>query len=87
MKKLKLKDLHTVLAPMPTDVRERVARDAGTSTATLSQYVTGNRSMSAAKAMLVEKATGVPRESLCAACGACDLAKIARANGFAKQVR
>ncbi len=78
MKKLKLKDLHSVLAPMPADIRKGVAAAAKTSPAMLAQYTSGHRSMSAAKAALVEEATGVPRESLCAACGACDLAKIAR---------
>ncbi|CAB4199164.1 hypothetical protein UFOVP1326_24 [uncultured Caudovirales phage] len=78
MKKMRLKDLHAALAPMSPTVRKRVARTAKTSSAMLSQYANGHRTMSAAKAALVEKATGVPRESLCAACGACDLARMAR---------
>lgn len=78
MKKLKLKELHTALGLIPPVGRRVVARKAKTSPAMLAQYASGHRQMSAAKAALVEKATGVPREKLCAACGVCDLAKIAR---------
>lgn len=78
MRKMKLKDLHAALLPLSPVARSRVARKAKTSPAMLSQYAHGHRQMSAAKAAMVEKATGVPRESLCAACGKCDLAVAGR---------
>jgi len=63
--------------------RKRVAKLAKTSDATLRNLQHGRRAASAEFAIRVEKAArraglDVPREGLCLACGACDLAKKAR---------
>ena len=81
MKKLKLKDLGTLMGGLSPAGKQRIAKKANTSVGTLRQYATGRRNVSAEKAALIEKASAgtIKRETLCKACGACDLAKIARA--------
>ena len=80
MKKVKLKDLGILMGSLSPDSKKRIAAKAKTSVATLRQYTTGVRNVSAEKAALIEKASGgaIRRETLCKACGACELAKAGR---------
>ena len=63
--------------------RKRLAALAQTTDRTLQHIQAGRRQASAAMAIRIERAAKrigleVPRESLCAACGGCDLARKAR---------
>lgn len=63
--------------------RKRLARLTGTTDKFLQHLQSGRRSASADMATRIEKSAkrmglDVPRESLCAACGRCDLARKAR---------
>jgi len=62
---------------------ERLAAAVGTSYDTMRHYARGRRGVSAAKAIVIEKAAkrmrlDVQREDLCAACSGCELARKAR---------
>jgi hypothetical protein len=63
--------------------RRRIAALAGTSDAVVRHIQSGARQASSTMAIKIERAAkriglDVPRESLCAACGGCDLARKAR---------
>lgn len=75
-----LENLVALLAASSAATKRQIAAKAKTSVATLRQYAVGVRGVSAAKAILIEKATkgAVKREQLCKACGSCELAKAAR---------
>ena len=73
---MKIKDI-------TTDQRKRIARLAKTSDGFLRHVQSGRRKASAEMAIRIEAAAArvgveIRRESLCAACGGCDLAREAR---------
>ena len=73
---MKIKDI-------TTEQRKRIARLAKTSDGFMRHVQAGRRRPSAEMAIRIEVAAGrigvdLPRESLCAACGGCDLARAAR---------
>lgn len=71
------------LTDLTTEQRKRVADLAGSTDDSLRHIQRGRQPVSARLAIAIEKAAkkvglDVRRESLCAACGGCDLAKKAR---------